>query len=216
VKGRRWKIRASLGKDRRRPLLTAPTNCLTFTCGPERHSLPPMAECVGQSLSHSKHSVLPLQSLNHFAKISRSSRKTGFEFTRRATLIRAYGNTRMRLYSLHNSIILADAHFSHDNPRNFILDLPFACCPAARESGSAPPNRRASEVRSKTVEIDSSGPPVVDLPVPPVARLALGAGHRQGQKRSLLGIVPAFGCSGPGRRGTANPDDPSFRARSEI
>jgi hypothetical protein len=39
VKGRRWKIRASLGKHRRRPLLTAPTNCLAFTCGPERHAL---------------------------------------------------------------------------------------------------------------------------------------------------------------------------------
>jgi hypothetical protein len=36
----------------------------------------------------------PLQSLNHFAKISRSSRKAGFEFTRRATLIRACSNTR--------------------------------------------------------------------------------------------------------------------------
>jgi len=32
----------------------------------------------------------------------------------------------------------------------------------------------------------------------------------------LLGIVPAFGSSGSGRCGAANPDDRSFRARSEI
>src|SRR6202047_3355573 len=32
----------------------------------------------------------------------------------------------------------------------------------------------------------------------------------------LPGIVPAFGCSGPGRCGEAYPDDPPFRARSEI
>jgi hypothetical protein len=91
-----------------------------------------------------------------------------------------------RLYSLRNSIILADAHFSHDIPRNFILDLPFASCSSAREPGSAPPNRRASEVRGKTAEIDSSGPPVVDLPVPPLARLALGAGHRQARNSHCL------------------------------
>ncbi len=36
------------------------------------------------------------------------------------------------------------------------------------------------------------------------------------QKRSLPGIVPAFACSGPGGCGMANPDDPSFPARSEI
>src|SRR5260370_38555128 len=40
-------------------------------------------------------------------------------------------------------IILADAHFSHDIPRNSVLDLPFARCRGARELGSAPPNRRA-------------------------------------------------------------------------
>jgi len=36
------------------------------------------------------------------------------------------------------------------------------------------------------------------------------------QKRSLLGIGPAFDCSGLGRCGAANPDDPSFRTRSEL
>ena len=54
-------------------------------------------------------------------------------------------------------IILADAHFSHDTPRHSVLDLPFACCPRAREPGSAPPNRRTSEVRKKTPEIDLPG-----------------------------------------------------------
>src|ERR1700732_4614287 len=32
---------------------------------------------------------------------------------------------------------------------------------------------------------------------------------------ALAGIMPAFACSGPGRCGTANRDDLSFRARSE-
>jgi hypothetical protein len=26
-------------------------------------------------------------------------------------------------------IVLADAHFSHDTPRNCVFDLPFPCCP---------------------------------------------------------------------------------------
>src|ERR1700687_3184423 len=47
-------------------------------------------------------------------------------------------------------MILADAHFSHDTPRNSVLDLPFTCCSPARELGCTPPNRRASEVRCKT------------------------------------------------------------------
>ena len=51
-----------------------------------------------------------------------------------------------------SSIILADAHFSQDNPHNSVFDLPFAGCSQAREPGSAPPNRRASEVRKKTPE----------------------------------------------------------------
>src|SRR5204862_5724929 len=66
-------------------------------------------------------------------------------------------------------IILADAHFSHDTPRNSVLDLPFACSPRTREPGSAPPSRRTSEVRKKTPEIDLRGPLVVDLSVPPLA-----------------------------------------------
>jgi hypothetical protein len=32
----------------------------------------------------------------------------------------------------------------------------------------------------------------------------------------IAGHLPAFCCFGPGRCGTANPDDRSFRARSEI
>jgi len=31
----------------------------------------------------------------------------------------------------------------------------------------------------------------------------------------IAGIVPGFACSGPGRCAAANPDDPSFRPRSE-
>jgi hypothetical protein len=66
-------------------------------------------------------------------------------------------------------ITLADAHFSPDTPRNSVFDLRFARCFRAREPGSAPPNRRASEVREKSPEIDLGGPPVVDLSVPPLA-----------------------------------------------
>src|SRR6516162_4011744 len=43
----------------------------------------------------------------------------------------------------------------------------------------APPNRRAPEVRCKTPEINLRRPPLVDLSLPALARLALGAGHRQ-------------------------------------
>ena len=49
--------------------------------------------------------------------------------------------------------------------------------------------------------------------------IAAHSPHAKGRIERLfgvLGIVPAFGCSGRGRCGTANPDDPSFRARSEI
>jgi len=48
------------------------------------------------------------------------------------------------------------------------------------------PNRRASEVRKKTPEMDLSGPPVVDLSVPVLARLALGAGHYEARNGSSL------------------------------
>jgi len=67
----------------------------------------------------------------------------------------------------------------------------------------------------KTSKIDPRGPTVVGLAVSPLARLALGTGHRQA-RNGPPGIVPAFACSGPGRRGAANPDDRSFPARSEI
>src|SRR6516164_850793 len=43
----------------------------------------------------------------------------------------------------------------------------------------APPNRRASEVRCKTPEINLRRPPLVDLSLQSLARLALGAGHSQ-------------------------------------
>src|ERR1700687_2801151 len=74
-----------------------------------------------------------------------------------------------RLFLFHNSRRCADAHFFRDTSRNSILDLPFACRPPARELGSAPPNRRASEVRKETPEIDFGRSPVVDLSVPPLA-----------------------------------------------
>src|SRR5437016_7079420 len=83
-------------------------------------------------------------------------------------------------------IILADAHFSQDTIRVSAIDLPIACGPRARESGSAPPNRCASENCSKTSEMDLSRPPVVDLPVPPLASLALGAGHRPARNGPCL------------------------------
>ena len=38
------------------------------------------------------------------------------------------------------------------------LYVALACCPGAREPGPAPPNRRASEVRSKTLEINLRRP----------------------------------------------------------
>src|SRR5215469_6471061 len=86
----------------------------------------------------------------------------------------------LREYEGYPSIImLTDAHFSQVMSSNSALDFTFACCAGAREHGSAPPNRRASEVRCKTSEINLWRPPLVDLFVPPVARLALSAGHRQ-------------------------------------
>jgi hypothetical protein len=78
------------------------------------------------------------------------------------------------------SIILSsDADFSHDTPRHSTVDLSLASCSRTRKPGSAPPNRCASAIREKTPDIDLMGPPAVDLSVPPLARLALGARHRQ-------------------------------------
>src|SRR5215469_9226820 len=81
--------------------------------------------------------------------------------------------------SCSSFIILADADFSHDTACDSVLGLASACCPAARERSSAPPNRRASTVRRKTPEINLRRPPVLDLSVPTLARLALSLGHRQ-------------------------------------
>jgi len=75
--------------------------------------------------------------------------------------------------------ILAEACFSYGTPCYPAFDPAFACCPGARESGPAPPNRRASEVRCKTPEINLRRPPLLDLSLPPLARLAIGAGDRQ-------------------------------------
>src|SRR2546429_207055 len=90
-------------------------------------------------------------------------------------------------------IILADAHFSHDTPRIFGVDLPVACFPRAREPGSPPSNRRAPQVCRKAPKIDRGRPPAVDLSVAPLARLALGVGHRQARNgRSLASCRLSF------------------------
>ena len=47
-------------------------------------------------------------------------------------------------------------------------------------------NRCTSEICSKAPEIDLRRPPVVALPVPPLARLALGTGHRQTRNSPCL------------------------------
>src|SRR5208283_40668 len=84
------------------------------------------------------------------------------------------GRARFILYNLSS-----DAHFSDDTPRHSAFDLPLARSSRTGELGSAPSNRCASTVREKTPEIDRRGPLIVGLSVPPLARLALGAGHRQ-------------------------------------
>ena len=71
-------------------------------------------------------------------------------------------------------IILADGSFSYGIPRNLAFDPAAACRPAAREPGSAPPNRCASKVRRKTPEVNLRRPPLVDLSLPSLARLAIG------------------------------------------
>src|SRR5436853_951863 len=83
-------------------------------------------------------------------------------------------------------ILSSDAHFSCDIPSYSVLDPPFPRRPSAGEPGSAPPNRRAAEVRKKAPQIDLQGPPVVDVSVPPVERLALRAGHRSTRDRPCL------------------------------
>src|SRR5260370_12411622 len=89
--------------------------------------------------------------------------------------------------------MLADAHFSHDTPRIFGLDLPVACFPRAREPCFTPSNRRAPEVCRKAPKIDLGRPPAVDLSVAPLARLALGVGHRQARNgRSLASCRLSF------------------------
>src|SRR2546429_227644 len=81
-------------------------------------------------------------------------------------------------------------------PRSSVPVLPWA-----REPRPAPPQRRASAVCQKTPEIDFRGPPVVDLSVPPLARLALGHGHRQARNcRSLASpLLEVEGAARPTR-----------------
>src|SRR5438046_6800606 len=86
--------------------------------------------------------------------------------------------------------MLADSYFSYDTPRIFGLDLPVACFPRAREPGSTPSNRRAPQVCRKTPKIDRGRPPAVDLSVAPLARLALGVGHRQARNGRSLASFP--------------------------
>ena len=68
----------------------------------------------------------------------------------------------------------------------------------------------------KTLQVDPSGPPVLGLAVPSLARLAFGSGDRQARNGGGLASLPAFAGSGPGRCGAANPDGPRFPARSET
>src|SRR6516164_5305238 len=67
---------------------------------------------------------------------------------------------------------LADACFSYDVPCHLAFDSAFACRVGAREPGAAPSNRHASKVLRKTSEIDLRRPPLVDLSLKPLARLA--------------------------------------------
>jgi hypothetical protein len=116
------------------------------------------------------------------------------------------------------SIILAHAHFSHDTPRIFGLDLPVACFPRAREPGSTSSNRRAPQVCRKAPKIDLGRPPAVDLSVALLARLALGVGHRQARNSHCLASCRlSFVLDLEGGRCVAeNQDDPSFQEKSEI
>jgi hypothetical protein len=56
----------------------------------------------------------------------------------------------------------------------------------------------------------------VGLAVPHLERLALSVNHRQARNGHFLASCRLSFVSGPGRCGAANPDDRSFRARSEI
>src|SRR6266436_6297975 len=80
------------------------------------------------------------------------------------------------LVFLHNSrrCSFFSRHSSHLWPRSS-----GRCFPRAREPGFTPSNRRAPQVCRKAPKIDRGRPPAVDLSVAPLARLALGVGHRQ-------------------------------------
>src|SRR5215469_16783425 len=83
----------------------------------------------------------------------------------------------VRAHSAYPSFIIpADAYCFRVNAGNSGLDSTFACCPGARDPRFAPTNRHASEVRCKTPKVDLWGPSVLDLCLPPPARLLLIAG----------------------------------------
>jgi len=90
----------------------------------------------------------------------------------------------------------------NDTPRRSVFDLPLARCSRTGELGPAPPNRCASKVRQKAPEIDLRGPPTLGLCVPPLARLALDAGHRQtrdGRGLASQGLSPVLDVEGSAR-----------------
>ena len=70
--------------------------------------------------------------------------------------------------------------------------------------------------REKTPEIDPSGPPVVGLAVPSLARLAFRSGHRQARNGRGLASCRLSPGSGAARSGAANPDGRRFPTRSEL
>jgi len=77
---------------------------------------------------------------------------------------------------------LADAHFPHDTPRIFVVDLPVACFTRAREPGSTPSNRRAPRVwgRSASHSASVSGT-TYSATLSPARKLSFGATWMNGR-----------------------------------
>src|SRR5437016_2598337 len=93
------------------------------------------------------------------------------------------------LVFLHNSrrCSFFSRHSSHLWPRSS------GRVPRAREPGFTPSNRRAPEVCRKAPKIDRGRPPALYLSGAPLARLALGVGHRQARNgRSLASCRLSF------------------------
>src|SRR3984893_16110591 len=102
-------------------------------------------------------------------------------------------------------ILSPDAHFSCDTPCHSVCDPAFARCAGVGELGPPAPNRRASALRKKALQVDSTGPSIVGLAVAHLERLALGAGHRSTRDGhclasqevpSLLGVEDSAGPAG--------------------